>query len=557
MALPAQCQLGDDKGRLTLSSEGHICFAPEGDDAGAINWPLARVVRFKKKKTKRVVPNAIEITVVEQTETHSEGEGDGEGKEEGEGSSAAVGKEAKHLLIGFVHRDKVLHDLQAALDAFKAGHGAGGEEEHPKKRRSTFSSFTKHLPQSLHHRSPSKGGDAAADDNSGHEDEDDNNGDHHEAGKSKGKAGEHDENGGEHDKGSKRHSGGGHVRRKSHGDFVSGEVEVAFHVDTTAMTLLVKVIRGRNLAPKDHSGTSDPRVITHFKPPKSRSSHPKHRRKGKTAAIKKTLDPVWKEEFEFHLDDADIAAIKKKPAEGQEISKIKVVVEDENTITAPDFMGWFSVPITALELNGTVHRWYTLHEKGDKSGAEERGAVIESSPESSPLAGSADSTSSSGGGGPASPKAASAKEASSPKTAPKPKIALAAAKVIAQSKDASPQTEQKKEHKKDAGAGAADQPKKADSAKAATETGSRSPLAGAKGKNLAGSQMADVVADVLEGAPSAAPAATEDTRERAEGEIFVKLRFRAAPSPGDKSMLTVTLVKGRKLEAMDRSGTSA
>lgn len=89
--------------------------------------------------------------------------------------------------------------------------------------------------------------------------------------------------------------------------------------------LRVRVVRGIDLAKKDIFGASDPYVIVHLYH-NSRDTH-----KAQTKTIKKTLYPIWNEEFVFRVE----------PSNG----KIVFEVFDENRITRDDFLGLVEVDL--------------------------------------------------------------------------------------------------------------------------------------------------------------------------------------------------------------------
>ena len=109
----------------------------------------------------------------------------------------------------------------------------------------------------------------------------------------------------------------------------------------------VKVIAGRNLAPKDDNGLSDPYCI--FKMSGQRY---------KTKIVHKTLNPEWNEEFVFDLTDTH-AVINMKCW--------------DNDLLSRDFMGLVTIPILPLTDGQPRNEWFYLRphprKKSEVSGA--------------------------------------------------------------------------------------------------------------------------------------------------------------------------------------------
>jgi len=119
---------------------------------------------------------------------------------------------------------------------------------------------------------------------------------------------------------------------------VSGSVHLKLMYDPGH--LHVMVIEAKDLVAKDSSGTSDPFVILKF-----------GKEEKKTKTIKKTLNPVYKEEqFDFKVKDSSIPMI------------LKIRVMDWNALSLPEFMGNLVIDFTPLVNNPDkwVEKWYPL-----------------------------------------------------------------------------------------------------------------------------------------------------------------------------------------------------
>ncbi|XP_062569562.1 E3 ubiquitin-protein ligase NEDD4-like [Saccostrea cucullata] len=105
----------------------------------------------------------------------------------------------------------------------------------------------------------------------------------------------------------------------------------------TTRLLRVKVLNGVNLAKKDIFGASDPYVrISLFRGDRDSGLIDS----ATTATIKKTLNPVWNEEFLFRVNPRD--------------NKILFEVFDSNRVTRDDFLGLVEIPLihTAIQIEG-------------------------------------------------------------------------------------------------------------------------------------------------------------------------------------------------------------
>lgn len=107
------------------------------------------------------------------------------------------------------------------------------------------------------------------------------------------------------------------------------------------MSIVIDVLAGRNLAPKDKTGKSDPYVVAKLFGIKSKV------KKKKTNFVKQDLNPVWNETFSFQVNDLRIQAI-------------HFVVWDKDTFGS-DFMGQVTVTLKEVAQAGnTLDDWFSL-----------------------------------------------------------------------------------------------------------------------------------------------------------------------------------------------------
>nr|QID77656.1 C2 and GRAM domain-containing protein [Triticum aestivum] len=119
------------------------------------------------------------------------------------------------------------------------------------------------------------------------------------------------------------------------------------------MKLLVRVVEARGLLPVHLNGSSDPFVKLQL-----------GKRRAKTAVVKKSLTPVWDEEFSFLVGDVT--------------EELSVSVLNEDKYFTNDLLGKVKVPLSmvmeAPDLSlGTA--WYQLQPKSKKSKKKERGEI--------------------------------------------------------------------------------------------------------------------------------------------------------------------------------------
>lgn len=111
------------------------------------------------------------------------------------------------------------------------------------------------------------------------------------------------------------------------------------------MKLIIQVIEARNLLAMDSNGLSDPYVKVQL-----------GRQRAKTKVVKKSLNPIWDEEFSFRV--------------GNLKEEICISVLDEDKYFADDFLGQIKVPVSNLldkENLSLGIQWYPLQPKSKKS----------------------------------------------------------------------------------------------------------------------------------------------------------------------------------------------
>lgn len=119
------------------------------------------------------------------------------------------------------------------------------------------------------------------------------------------------------------------------------------------MKLLVRVIEARNLPAMDLNGLSDPYVRLQL-----------GKQKAKTKVVKKSLDPLWDEEFGFRVDDLN--------------EELLVSVLDEDKYFNDDFVGQLKVPVSRVfdsDDQSLGPAWYSLQPKNKKSKNKDCGNV--------------------------------------------------------------------------------------------------------------------------------------------------------------------------------------
>ncbi|PGH18364.1 phosphatidylserine decarboxylase [Helicocarpus griseus UAMH5409] len=135
---------------------------------------------------------------------------------------------------------------------------------------------------------------------------------------------------------------GSHLSTKSGSSTPSSEISPALtpaNPDTRPLMLKASVISGRNLAPKDRNGLSDPYLVVSLG--EARQSTP---------TISKTLNPEWKVSFELPIVGVPL---------------LECICWDKDRF-GKDYMGEFDIPLEDIFSAGQIQpkpQWYTLHSR--------------------------------------------------------------------------------------------------------------------------------------------------------------------------------------------------
>lgn len=140
------------------------------------------------------------------------------------------------------------------------------------------------------------------------------------------------------------------VTQPDSGD-IKGDVQLSLKYNHRQELLLVKVIRARNLVPRDLNGKSDPYAVLDLVPDLNGEGQKK------TAYKSKTLNPVFNEIFSFQLDQSGIAD-----------TKLRVAIWDHDFFGEDDFNGEGVVDLSRIHLSSGTHTdWFILQLETDFS----------------------------------------------------------------------------------------------------------------------------------------------------------------------------------------------
>lgn len=132
---------------------------------------------------------------------------------------------------------------------------------------------------------------------------------------------------------------------------IRGDIELSLKYNHRQQLLLVKVIRARDLVPRDLNGKSDPYAVLDLVP----DTH--NEGKKKTAYKAKTLNPVFNEIVSFQLDQSLIPE-----------TKLRVAIWDHDFFGEDDFNGEGIVDLSKISLNSGTHTdWFMLQLETDFS----------------------------------------------------------------------------------------------------------------------------------------------------------------------------------------------
>lgn len=132
---------------------------------------------------------------------------------------------------------------------------------------------------------------------------------------------------------------------------IRGDVQLSLKYNQRQQLLLVKVIRARDLVPRDLNGKSDPYAVLDLVPDVGREGQKK------TAYKPKTLNPVFNEIFSFQLEQSHITE-----------TKLRVAVWDHDFFGEDDFNGEAIVDSSKINLSAGTHTdWFMLQLETDFS----------------------------------------------------------------------------------------------------------------------------------------------------------------------------------------------
>ena len=104
--------------------------------------------------------------------------------------------------------------------------------------------------------------------------------------------------------------------------------------------LELTIISGKDLAPKDSNGKSDPYVMI-WPPVLHEDIGGKYHKAFKTSIIEKTLNPEWNQTFQF-LNGITFEELEQHR---EKFSDFKIQLWDWDAVGEHDFMGWFGLSL--------------------------------------------------------------------------------------------------------------------------------------------------------------------------------------------------------------------
>ncbi|XP_072129248.1 synaptotagmin VIII [Mobula birostris] len=120
-----------------------------------------------------------------------------------------------------------------------------------------------------------------------------------------------------------------------------GKLQYSLDYDAKNENLNVGVLQATELKAMDFGGTSDPYVTVYL--------HPKKNPRYETKVYRKTLDPVFKEQFSFKVSQSDI-----------EKTSVVMQVYDFNRFSKHDIIGEVRIQLAQVNLNHAVEEWHDL-----------------------------------------------------------------------------------------------------------------------------------------------------------------------------------------------------
>lgn len=120
-----------------------------------------------------------------------------------------------------------------------------------------------------------------------------------------------------------------------------GKLQYSLYYDATNETLTVGVIQAADLKAMDFGGTSDPYVTVYLVPEATQ--------KFETKVFRKTLNPLFKEQFTFKTSQAEISD-----------KTVVMKVYDFNRFSKHDIIGEVRIPLQTVNLNHALEEWHEL-----------------------------------------------------------------------------------------------------------------------------------------------------------------------------------------------------